>query len=397
MTIEKKTSGTYKGLWMVRAQVQIDGKMYSSKRQYVKTKTEAKHLEEKLKAELRESQTQSVLDQRFDKAFDSYIEKRQVAWSVTTLKAWRFTQRRLSEYMPHYTAKIRAITYSDIFTFARSYQQAKQLKVSKDGTLNRTLQHLRTFFRAEQVNPSPCPPSPMRAIFNRREISKPVREKVTFTDSEIHRLKAKIFSDLKKLPVKKQASRVMILILLDTGMRPEEAQALQWSDLMNEQGYHVFTLSHAWSEQGKNFTQGLKGRYQGQTHRTLPLTRPVYEALMEYRSKQDLYLHESGITDWGDLLFPVMTDYRMASQGKPITQTTPRLLLQDMCKQLGIDKHVTLYTCRHTVASAWVKSSRDWTFVADRMGTSILQLQKTYAHASQDPAEVGKLLASQDA
>lgn len=397
MTIEKKLTGTYRGMWMVRAQVQIDGKMHSTKRHYVKTKTEAKHLEEALKAKLRETQTQSVLDQRFDKAFDGYIEKRQVAWSVTTLKAWRFTQRRLSEYMPHYTAKIRNITYNDVSDFARSYQQAKSLKVSKDGTLNRTLQHLRTFFRAEQVNPSPCPPSPMRAIFNRREISKPVREKITFTASEVQRLKTRILADLKKLPVKKQASRVMILILLDTGMRPEEAQALQWSDLMTEQGHFVFTLSHAWSEQGKDFTEGLKGRYQGQTHRTLPLTKPVYEALMTYRSKQDLYLHENGITDWEDLLFPVMTDYRMASQGKPITQTSARLLLQEICKKLGIDKHVTLYTCRHTVASNWVKSSRDWAFVADRMGTSILQLQKTYAHASQDPAEVGKLLSSQDA
>lgn len=397
MTIEKKTSGTYKGMWMVRAQVQIDGTMYSSKRQYVKTKTEAKHLEEALKSELRNQKRQSILDQRFDKAFDGYIDKRQLAWSSRTLKAWRFTQRRLSEYMPHYKSKIRVITYNDIYNFARTYQEVHNLKVTKDGTLNRTLQHLRTFFKAEQINPSPCPPSPMHAIFNRREITAPSREKVTFTADEVKQLKRKIFADLKKLPVKKQASRIMILILLDTGIRPEEAQALKWSNLTVEQGHFVFTLDHAWNDNDRVPTKGLKGRYIGQTHRTLPLTRPVYEALMEYRSKQDLYLHENGIDDWGNLILPVMTDYRSASQGKPITQTSARQLLQEICKKLDFEKHATLYTCRHTVASNWVKSSGDWAFVADRLGTSVLQLQRTYTHATQDPGEIRKLLSSQDA
>lgn len=396
--IEKMTGGRHKGYWQVRVQLWTKEKTFSSPRRYVKTKTEAKKLEAVLKAELykrKEERSVPQEDQPFVDVLSSFIEKKKESWSAPTYSSWCFTLAQVEKYMPHTESPVNKITFTDVSDFARAYRTDRHLEVIKDGVLNRRLQHLRTFFRAMQINHSPVPASPLKAIFTRAEMTVSKRKQTILTDSEVKQLKDKIFDDLQHLPIKKQASRVFLLVLLDTGMRPEEVQVLRWQDLSLEEGKYTFLLSRAWSEKAGAFTPALKGRMRGETHRTLPLTQETYDFLVKYKEAQKHYMGLVGIRSWGDLLFPVMTDYRKASSGIPITQTSPRLLLHDLCKELGFDKRITLYTCRHTVASKWV-SSGDWTFVADRLGTSVFQLQRTYTHPSQDPVEVRKLLASQD-
>lgn len=396
--IKQMTSGRHKGYWQVRAQVWTKEKTLSSPRQYVKTKTEAKRLEAVLTAELykrKEERSVPQEDQPFVDVLSNFIDKKKDSWSIPTHSSWCFTLAQVKKYMPHKERPVKEITFADISDFARAYRTDRHLEVIKDGVLNRRLQHLRTFFRAMQINPSPVPASPLKAIFTRAEMTVSKRKQTIMTDSEVKRLKDRLFDDLKNLPIKKQASRAFLLVLLDTGMRPEEAQALRWQDLSLEEGKYTFLLSRSWSEKAGAFTLALKGRMRGETHRTLPLSQETYDFLVKYKEAQRCYMGLVGISSWGDLLFPVMTDYRKASSGIPITQTSPRLLLHDLCKELGFDKRITLYTCRHTVASKWVLSG-DWAFVADRLGTSVFQLQKTYTHPSQDPAEVRKLLASQD-
>ena len=397
--IEKMASGRHKGYWQVRVQLWTKEKTLSSPRRYVKTKTEAKKLEAVLKAELykrKEERSVHQEDQPFVDVLSSFIEKKKESWSVPTYSSWRFTLVQVEKYMPHKESPVNKITFTDISDFARAYKSDRHLEVIKDGVLSRRLQHLRTFFRAMQINPSPVPASPLKAIFTRAEMTVSKRKQTILTNGEIKQLKDKIFDDLKTLPIKKQASRAFLLVLLDTGMRPEEAQALRWQDLSLEEGKYTFLLSRAWSEKARSFTLSLKGRMRGETHRTLPLSQETYDFLVKYKEAQMRYMRLAGISSWGDLLFPVMTDYKKASEGIPITQTSPRLLLHDLCKELGFEKRITLYTCRHTVASKWA-SSGDWAFVADRLGNSVGQLQRTYIHASQDPAEIRKLLASQDA
>lgn len=397
--IEKMASGRHQGYWQVRVQIWTKEKVLSSPRRYAKTKTEAKKLEAVLKAELykqKEKGTSPQENRPFIEVLSEFIERKKESWSIPTYASWCFTLAQVKKYMPHNERPVKSITFTDISDFARAYKSDRHLEVIKDGVLNRRLQHLRTFFRALQINPSPVPASPLKAIFNKSEMTVSKKKQTILTDGEVKQLKGKIFDDLKTLPIKKQASRLFLLVLLDTGMRPEEVQALRWGDLSLEEGEkYTFLLSRAWSEKAKSFTSSLKGRMRGENHRSLPLTQETYAVLIDYKKAQKFYMTLAGISSWGDLLFPVMTDYRKASEGIPITQTSPRLLLHDLCKELGFEKRITLYTCRHTVASKWV-SSGDWAFVADRLGNSVGQLQRTYIHASQDPAEIRKLLASQD-
>lgn len=396
--IKKMTGGRHKGYWQVRVQLWTKEGVKSSPRQYVKTKTEANKLEVKLKAELikaKEKGTSNQEDRPFIEVLSEFIEKKKESWSIPTYASWCFTLAQVKKYMPHNERSVKSITFTDISDFARAYKSDRHLEVIKDGVLNRRLQHLRTFFRAMRINPSPVPASPLKAIFNISERTVSKKRQTILTDSEVKQLKDRIFEDLKTLPVKKQASRVFLLVLIDTGMRPEEVQALCWQDLKQEGKKHTFLLSRAWSEKAKSFTLSLKGRMRGETHRTLPLTQETYDFLMRYKKAQKLYMTLAGISSWGDLLFPVMTDYKKASEGIPITQTSPRLLLHDLCNELGFEKRITLYTCRHTVASKWANSGK-LPLVADRLGNSVGQLQRTYIHASQDPAEIQKFLASQD-
>lgn len=60
---------------------------------------------------------------------------------------------------------------------------------------------------------------------------------------------------LTTLPTSYWASRIGLLIALDTGMRPQEIQAVKWSQLIDDGEFKVFQINDSWSEK----THGLNG------------------------------------------------------------------------------------------------------------------------------------------
>ncbi len=72
--------------------------------------------------------------------------------------------------------------------------------------------------------------------------------------------------------------------------------------------------------------------------------------------------------------------------GQPWTQRKLRLLLDEVLKGSGLksdrpsDKNITLYSSRHLYATLRLRAGVDRALVAKNMGTSILQLEKTYGH-----------------
>ena len=55
-------------------------------------------------------------------------------------------------------------------------------------------------------------------------------------------------NSLLRLPADFWGSSIAVLIALDVGMRPQEIQAVKWSQLVDEGSYKVFDINDAWSE-----------------------------------------------------------------------------------------------------------------------------------------------------
>lgn len=68
--------------------------------------------------------------------------------------------------------------------------------------------------------------------FFRRDEMSLTKEKYVFTSSEIEAIKKEIYKELGVCRVNYWTTRVAILIALDTGMRPQEIQALKCIKLL---------------------------------------------------------------------------------------------------------------------------------------------------------------------
>lgn len=387
--VEKMTSGPHKGEWRVRRQL-VDPttqKRVNLPVQYLKgTKREADALWTKLGENYLEA-TRARVDQTkpFIESFESYVDEMSTSWTKVTLDQWHFTLKCLKTYFPKPARPIKDIAFRDVRLFIRVYAKDRNLTPSKNGTLDRRLRHLRQYFLAVDATPCPVPRNPLKKCFATREMTKAPKQEV-FTEDQIKSLKKLIASDLSKLAVRNWGSRLFILIMLETGMRPEEVEALRWDSLQKDGTYYVFIVSDAWSEKSKSFTGCLKGRMRGETRLSLPISNETHKLLTLYHEKSHQLLVMVGVKD-NDLIFPVLTDYRRAAQGVPLGQASIRQVLKQLCARVGLSSTAHLYTCRHSAATLWAnKSGVSYPWLAGRLGNSTQVLLSTYVH----PAESDK-------
>lgn len=385
--IEKMTTGPHKGEWRVRRQL-VDPttqKRISLPVEYLKgTKRQAEALWVKLGEDYLKAKTALVDQTRpFLESFKTYVDEMSSSWTKVTLNQWHFTISCLETYFPKPTKPVKDVTFRDVRTFIRTYQKDRNLKVSKNGTLDRRLRHLRQYFLAINMVPCPVPPSPLKACFATRERTKAPKQEV-FTEDQIKTLKKLIALDLSRLPVRKWGSRLFIAVMLETGMRPEEVEALRWDSLQKDGSYYVFKVSDAWSEKSRSFTGCLKGRMRGETRLSLPISNETYKLLALYREKSQQLLTYAGIKD-NTLIFPVLMDYRRAAQGWPLGQASVRQVLKQLCARAGLSSTAHLYTCRHSVATLWANQPDvSYPWLASRLGNSVPVLLSTYVHPVED-------------
>lgn len=69
---------------------------------------------------------------------------------------------------------------------------------------------------------------PLSKFFRRDEMSI-TSKKYVLTNKEIQLLKDQIYGNIESSRINYWTTRIAILISLDTGMRPQEIQALKWS------------------------------------------------------------------------------------------------------------------------------------------------------------------------
>jgi integrase len=150
--------------------------------------------------------------------------------------------------------------------------------------------------------------------------------------------------------------------LVGTGMRPEEALALEWKDIDRKAAVASIERVHS-----KGRTKRCKK--SDRQRRRVPLRSTVLEALENHPRRIDtplvFYGHDGGY---------------LRNETFRLRHWTPAL------EAAGID-HRSVYTCRHTFA-AWAIAAGVQLFYLSRiMGTSVTQIDQTYGHLVPDSEE----------
>ena len=231
---------------------------------------------------------------------------------------------------------------------------------------------------------------PLTKFFRRDEMNAPVK-KYVFTNNEINVLKDRIYRELGVTRISYWTTRIAILIALDTGMRPQEIQALKWSQITNDGSFKVFRINDSWNEKEKHLNGHLKSRPHGESRLTLPLSEPLLQLLNKFRHCQLELLKENGLTNFNDRILLNITDYHLCALGYPITQKSMNDMLKQLSKKVGVNNqnlNISMYTCRHTVATKLGNTpGMSYPWAASRLGHSLKMFMRTYVHVDEDRNE----------
>lgn len=407
MAVSRIRTGRKEGKYRVRIQPinEDTGKVVSIPSQIANTRQDAKKLEREMWNEYYSGKYSAKSANELAQAINSYCEGEhdEGRWNNVTYRDWNYTCRLVADYFGN--IKVRDVKENQMRAFARNYIDShKNAGVSRHSTLDKVLQHLRAYFEMLRgqgvINVNPVPKNALKKFFRLDEFSV-TPEKYVFTQNEVEAIKEKIISDLYDLQPSFWGSRIAILIALDVGMRPQEIQAVKWNQLVDEGSYKVFQINDAWSEKLKNLNGHLKGRPRGVSRKTLNLTPEVLGVLKIYHVKQRKMLQQKGIINKKNFILLNCRDTRLTKAGIPLGQKSMNDLLKKVAKEVGVangDKPVSMYTCRHTVATRLGNTAgMSYPWASARMGHSLEMFMKTYAHPDKDKSQSMMDLMNRDA
>ena len=409
MAISLIKTGRQKGLYRVRIQP-VDpktGKIIKIPSVVTKgkTKSEAHRLEKDLWAKYHgTTAVDSHLDEPLSVAFEKYVETsyENGKWEYTTYCDWHYTSKLVKQFFGR--EKVKDVRESDINDFVHQYVKQHHTRLAKHATVERQQQNLRAFFTRMQrygLGVNPVPRGALNEFFRKGQMMAP-NKKYVFTEEEVSATKKEIQKEFKKTPFTNWGSRLGIMIALETGMRPQEIQALRWDELVKENEFTVFKIDNSWCERTHNFNGHLKSRMQGESRKTLALSSEVLELLKDFHHKQVGFLKRKGICNTNNLILLNLTDYTRCKRGFPIAQRSMNDELKVIIKKVGVNNGalpVSMYTCRHTVATRLGNTpNMSYPWAASRMGHSLQMFMDTYVHsdAGLDDSML-KLVSSQHA
>lgn len=398
MSITKISKGKYSGCFRVRIQPKdlTTGKQISLPSKVANTLVEAKQLERKMWGEFesKDFARDTKANTSFAQALLDYCKGEYEAgrWSLPTFTDWDYTCRLVGRYFGK--TKIKDITETQIRAFARNYIKTHKAKVSKNSTIDRRLQHIRQYFsmlkEQDVININPVPKNPLRKFFRIEEFSI-IPEKYVFTAEEVVKIKQEIVLELANLQVDFWVSRLAILIALETGMRPQELQAIRWNQLIKEGSYDVFEIDDSWSEKLHRLNGHLKSRPHGFSRKTLPISNNLVELLLNYQKKQRKLLRDKGIINRNKFILLNMRDKRLTADGVPIGQASMNIIIKKVADKIDVNatsKQINMYTCRHTVATKLGNTPGiSYPWAASRLGHTTEMFLKTYVHVAKDKSQ----------
>lgn len=172
-------------------------------------------------------------------------------------------------------------------------------------------------------------------------------------------------------------------------MRPQEIQGLKWENLCLEDEYHVFRINDAWNQRQHKMNGHLKSRKIGEYRFTLPISKQLFDVLMDFKQNQCDYLNLKEIRNDNNLIFLSLNDFRIACLGYPIKQAS----LNEMLVKTGItaginppkEQQWSMYSLRHTAATKLGNTpNMSYPWAASRMGHTLTEFMETYVHVDKD-------------
>jgi len=152
-------------------------------------------------------------------------------------------------------------------------------------------------------------------------------------------------------------NRVMLRLMLDTGLRLDEASSLRWKDIDLNSGKVMV-------RQGK-----------GAKDRTLWTGEANLAALIEWRERQQ---HEGSGS--GELVFAT-------KDGEKLDPSYMRRMVARYATKAGIEKHVTPHTLRHTFATDLYQETSNIRLTQKALGHANLATTQIYTHIVDEELE----------
>ena len=166
---------------------------------------------------------------------------------------------------------------------------------------------------------------------------------------------------------------VLFLVVIESGMRPEEYLALQWKDVDFEQKVLSVRRAIVWNRTGGGFD--FTEPKTKKSRRSIPISNSVVSELKTHRRKQlEAKLKLGAAYKNLDLVFP--TEIGTPIQPKNLLDRHFRPLL----KKAELPT-IRLYDLRHTTATLLLSAGENPKVVSERLGhASIVLTLDTYSH-----------------
>ncbi|MDE6641395.1 MAG: site-specific integrase [Acetatifactor sp.] len=204
------------------------------------------------------------------------------------------------------------------------------------------------------------------------------KEQITLTDDEISDFKEAALSKYKTTGEYKSRDAIILLLMMNLGLRVGEMLALEWKDVKLDE--KIIFINKTLQSNLKNFSNTGNAQYSRIKNstktqagmRVLPLgdkTLEYFEILQSYDERHNIkskYVCATGVG----------------------TQNNPRNLqrsLNRVLRQAQISKNVTLHTLRHTFGSTMLRHGVSIEVISKLMGHSNINITYTkYIHVIQE-------------
>lgn len=204
------------------------------------------------------------------------------------------------------------------------------------------------------------------------------RKQTTMTDSEIKEFKEAALAKYKTTNEYKSRDAIVLLIMLNIGLRVGEMLALEWDDINLED--KLVYINKTVQSNIKNFSETGKAQYSriknsAKTHSGVRVI-PINDIVADYFVKLKDY----------DIRNKITSQYICTTHVG--TQNTSRNLqrsLNRLINSTSINKNITLHTLRHTFGSTMLRRGVNIEVVSRLMGHANINITYTkYIHVIQE-------------
>lgn len=204
------------------------------------------------------------------------------------------------------------------------------------------------------------------------------KEQITLNDADIIEFKEAALAKWKNKEEYRSRDAIVLLIILNLGLRVGEAIALEWNDVDLEE--HIVYINKTVQSNIRNFSESGNAQYvrvknSTKTHagiRVLPLNDTVIEYFMILKEY--------------DLRNGIKSKYVCSTKtGKMKNARNLQRSLDRVLQNTNINKEVTLHTLRHTFGSTMLRRGISIEVISKLMGHANITITYTkYIHVIQE-------------